>query len=138
LIWSLFLSNWITSLIGLSLVNPMARLGTIRTSRLIPVILCLAMIGAIQYRGLATDAVCAAIFGLLGYLMKRHQWPRVPLVIAMSLALLFETNLHLTLRLQELGRIDFWARPAVLLLSGLILFNLFLPLLLRRLRALRS
>jgi len=138
LIWSLFLSNWITSLIGLSLVNPMARLGTIRTSRLIPVILCLAMIGAIQYRGLAADAVCAAIFGLLGYLMKRHQWPRVPLVIAMSLALLFETNLHLTLRLQELGRIDFWARPAVLLLAGLILFNLFLPLLLRRLRALRS
>jgi TctA family transporter len=76
LIWSLFLSNWITSLLGLSLVNPMARLGTIRTSRLIPVILVLAMIGAIQYRGLAADAACAAAFGLLGYLMKRHHWPR--------------------------------------------------------------
>jgi TctA family transporter len=138
LIWSLFLSNWITSLLGLSLVNPMARLGTIRTSRLIPVILALAMIGATQYRGLPADAACAAIFGLLGYLMKRHRWPRVPLVIAMSLALLLETNLHLTLRLQELGRINFWSRPVVLLLLVLIVFNLFLPLLLRKVRAIHA
>ncbi len=39
LIWSLFLSNWLTSLLGLSLVTPMARLSTLRTSRLVPVIL---------------------------------------------------------------------------------------------------
>jgi putative tricarboxylic transport membrane protein len=126
-----------TSLLGLSLVNPMARLGTIRTSRLIPVILALAMIGAIQYRGMVADAVCAVAFGLVGFLMKRHGWPRVPLVIAMALALLLETNLHLTLRLQELGRIDFWSRPVVLLLLALIMFNLFLPLLLRKVRSLR-
>ncbi len=36
-------------------------------------------------------------------MMKRHRWHRVPMVIAMSLAPLFETNLHLTLRLQTLG-----------------------------------
>jgi putative tricarboxylic transport membrane protein len=137
LIWSLFLSNWLTSLLGLSLVNPMARLSTLRTSRLIPVILALAMIGAIQYRGLLGDAVCALVFGVVGYLMKRRAWPRVPLVIAMALALLFETNLHLTLRLQELGRIDFWSRPVVLLLTALIVLNLTLPTLLPRLRGAR-
>src|SRR5262245_27074907 len=84
LIWSLFLSNWITSLLGLALVNPMAKLSTIRTSRLIPVILSLAMIGAVHYRGIAGDAVCAVVFGVIGFLMKRHRWPRVPLIIAMS------------------------------------------------------
>jgi putative tricarboxylic transport membrane protein len=138
LIWSLFLSNWLTSLLGVSLINPMARLSTIRTSRLIPVILALAIIGAVQYRGMVGDAVCAVAFGVAGFLMKRHQWPRVPLVIAMALALLFETNLHLTLRLQELGRIAFWSRPVVLVLLALILFNLFLPTLLRTFRPLRD
>jgi TctA family transporter len=138
LIWSLFLSNWVTSLLGLSLVTPMARLSTIRTTRLIPVILTLAMLGVIQYRGLPADAVCAVAFGLVGFMMKRHRWPRVPLVIAMSLAPLFETNLHLTLRLQELGRIDFWSRPIVLVLLALILLNMFLPAILQRLRVFRA
>jgi TctA family transporter len=138
LIWSLFLSNWITSLLGLALVNPMARLSTIRTTRLIPFILALSVFGALQYRGLVADVVCAAVFGVVGYLMKRYDWPRIPLVIALALAPLLETNLHLTLRLQELGRIDFWSRPLVLLLAALTLAGLFLPPFLGRLRALRE
>ncbi|MEE4292350.1 MAG: tripartite tricarboxylate transporter permease [Xanthomonadales bacterium] len=138
LIWSLFLSNWITSLLGLALVNPMARLSTIRTTRLLPVILVLAVMGAMQYRGLVADAVCAVLFGIFGYAMKRSGWPRIPLVIALALAPTFESNLHLTMRLHELGRIDFWARPVVLALAVLTLANLFLSPFLRRLRAMRQ
>jgi TctA family transporter len=134
LIWSLFISNWITSLLGLAMVNPMARLGAVRTTRLIPVILVLAVIGSFQYRGLLADVVCAVLFGILGYLMKRHDWPRIPLVIALVLAPLFETNLHLTLRLVELGRIDFWSRPIVLILFALTCASLFLPIVSRYLR----
>ena len=138
LIWSLFLSNWITSLLGLALVNPMARLSTIRTTRLIPVILALAVLGALQFRGLMADVVCAALFGLLGYVMKRLHWSRIPMVIALALAPLFETNLHLTLRLQELDRIDFWSRPVVIGLVILTLGNLFLPAILARLKSMRG
>ena len=138
LIWSLFLSNWITSLLGLSLVNPMARLSTIRTTRLMPFIISLSVIGSLQYRGMIEDVVCAVLFGVIGYLMKRYDWPRVPLVIAMALAPLFETNLHLTLRLQELGRIDFWSRPVVLVLILLTLTNFLLPHFLGKLRSIRA
>jgi TctA family transporter len=128
LIWSLFLSNWITSVIGILLVNPMARLTTVRTGRLIPLILIFAAIGAIQYRGLIADLFCTVAFGVLGYLMKRFDWPRIPLVMALALAPLFENSLHLTLRLHELGRIDFWSRPIVIVLLILTLFSLMLPL----------
>lgn len=127
LIWSLFLSNWITSLLGLSMVGPLARLSTISTARLIPVILALAAVGAVQYRGLWLDLACAVAFGFLGYFMKRHDWPRLPLVMAFALASLFETNLHLTLRLHELGRIDFWSRPVVIVLLLLSAANFVLP-----------
>lgn len=137
LVWSLFLSNWITSLLGLLLVNPMARLSTIRTTRLVPVILALAALGAIQYRGYLADLICAVVFGVVGYLMKRHDWPRIPLVMALALAPLFENSLHLTLRLHELGRIDFWSRPVVIVLLVLTVFNLVLPPFLGKLRKIR-
>ena len=38
LIWSLFLSNWMTSIVGLLLVKPLARLTTLRVQTLVPVI----------------------------------------------------------------------------------------------------
>lgn len=138
LIWSLFLSNWVTSLLGVCFVNPLARLTTVRTGRLVPIILVLAATGAIQYRGLLGDLFCAVAFGALGYLMKRYDWPRIPLVMAMALAPLFENSLHLTLRLQELGRIDFWSRPAVLVLLVLTILTLVLPPFSKRLRDLRN
>jgi TctA family transporter len=55
----------------------------------------------------------------------------------MALAPLFENNLHLTLRLHELGRIDFWSRPLVIMLLILTVFNLVLPSFLGRIRAIR-
>jgi len=137
LIWSLFVSNWITSLLGLAVVTPMARLSVVRTTRLIPLILALAALGATQFRGLMEDFVCAFLFAILGYCMKRCDWPRIPLVIALALAPMFENNLQLTLRLQELDRINFWTRPGVIALIVLTSLNLFLPLFLGQLRAIR-
>lgn len=138
LIWSLFLSNWLTSLLGLALVGPMTRLSSINTRYLVPVILVLALLSSYYYRGLWQDVLCAAIFGVLGYLMKRHDWPRIPLLIAFALAPLLEVNLYLTLRLHELGRIDFWSRPLVLVLLLMAVANVALPGTLRGLRRLRA
>jgi putative tricarboxylic transport membrane protein len=138
LIWSLFLSNWLTSLLGLALVSPMARLSSIKTRYLVPVILALALASAYYYRGLWQDVVCAVSFGLLGYLMKRYDWPRIPLLIAFALAPLLEANLYLTMRLHELERIDFWSRPLVLLLLLMTVANIALPGTLQGLRRLHS
>jgi TctA family transporter len=127
LIWALFLSNWITSLVGLAVSGPLARITVLRTQILAPIILCLAAIGAVATRGLLGDLVVAAAFGLLGYLMRRHGWSRVPLAIGFVLGAAFEANLLLTLRLQELGRINMLERPVVLGLALLILATLLLP-----------
>jgi TctA family transporter len=41
----------------------------------------------------------------------------------------FETNFHITLRLQQVGRINVWTRPVTLSLIVLAVFTLALPLL---------
>lgn len=115
LIWSLFLSNWLTSLVGLSAVRPLARLTTIATARLAPPILVLAAVGAFTYRGRLSDVFIAFGFGLVGFGLKRFEWPRIAFVIAFILGPLFEQNLNLSLSLHRLGRLNLWTHPSVLI-----------------------
>jgi putative tricarboxylic transport membrane protein len=131
LIWSLFFSNWMTSILGVAVASPLARLTVIRTHLLIPIILVLATLGAFVYRGQVADVVVAVLFAFIGYHMKKLDWPRIPLVIGMVLGPLFEDNLHLTLQLHSLGRTDFWSRPIAMILLVLTLGSLALPHLMR-------
>ena len=132
LIWSLFLSNWLTSLLGLAIVNPLSRMTTIRVSLIIPIILALATLGAYLSNGRIEDVFVAYIFAFFGYGMKKFGWSRIPLLLGLVLGPLFENSFHLTLRLQELGRIDFFARPIVLILLGLLTISFVLPTLRNR------
>ena len=127
LIWSLFLSNWLTSLLGLATVKPLVRLTIVRTHLLVPIILVIATMGAYIYRGRLEDVFVAYVFGFMGYYMKRYGWPRIPLVIALVLGSLFENSFHLTLKLHQLERIDFWARPITMVLLGLSIVTLSMP-----------
>ena len=128
LIWSLFLTNWLTSLFGIALVGLYARLTTIRTEVLIAPLIVIATVGAYLYRGQESDVVIAYVFAGLGYLMKVFDWPRIPMMIALVLGPLFERNLQLVLRLQELGRIEFFARPLVVAFLLLTATGLLVPL----------
>jgi TctA family transporter len=135
LIWSLFLSNWLTSLLGLAAVHPLNRMTTIPIHLIIPPLLMAATVGAYMHQGRIEDVFLAYGFGLLGYAMKTFNWPRIPLVIALVLGPLFENSFHLTMRLQTLGRIDFFTRPVVLMLMALTVGSLaapFLPVYRRR------
>ena len=120
LIWALFISNWITSVVGLAVVRPLSRLTLVRTRRLIPPIVILAALGALAVHGRVADVWVAMAFGVIGYLMKKHHWSRVAFVMALVLGPLFEQNLQLTLDLQRFDRIDFWARPSVIVIIALI------------------
>jgi putative tricarboxylic transport membrane protein len=127
LIWALFLSNWLTSIMGMLIVNPVARLTVVRTRVLIPILLAVTTVGAFMSQGRIEDVFTAFIFGLVGLAMKRHGWPRVPLLVALVLGSLFEINFHITWRLHELGRINFWTRPIAMVLLGLTFASLALP-----------
>ena len=129
LIGSLFLSNWITSILGLSLVNPLVRLTTVRLNLLVPVLLVLVVVGSFVYRGRVEDVWLAVVFGAVGYYLKKHGWPVIPLVIGLVLGPVFEDNLHLTLQLQKLERINFWTRPIAMTLLGLTIMSVASPLL---------
>jgi TctA family transporter len=129
LIWSLFLSNWLTSLLGVAAIRPLTTLTVARTSLLVPVIVALAALGAFAHHGRLIDVAVAFGFGIVGYYMKKYGWSRIPLVIALVLAPLFEGYLHLTLQLHDLGRINFWTRPVAMGLMAVTIVSLGLRIL---------
>lgn len=128
LIWSLFLSNWLTSILGLAAIGPLARLTTTRAQPLTFAIVVVVTAGAYVYRGRMEDVLAAFVFGVFGYYLNKHHWPRIPLVIGLVLGPLFERNFHITRQLQRLGRIDFWSRPAAMTLLALTLLSLAVSL----------
>jgi putative tricarboxylic transport membrane protein len=132
LIWSLFLSNWVTSIAGLLLVGPLARLTTVRVGVVAPLVFALAAVGAYADQQRVGDVVLAFAFGAVGYYMKRHGWPRIPLVVALLLGAGLERHLHITLRLHELGRLDLLGRPIAAVLLVLVAVNLWAPMRRRR------
>jgi len=127
LIWSLFFSNWMTSIVGIAVVGPLVRLTVIRTQLLSPIIFSFTTLGAYIYRGRIEDVIVVFLFGFVGYYMKKYEWPRAPLVIALVLGSLFETNFHITLKLHQLDRINFWTRPISMVLFGLAVISLAVP-----------
>ncbi|WP_068110987.1 tripartite tricarboxylate transporter permease [Tropicimonas marinistellae] len=132
LIWSLFFSNWLTSILGVAISGQLARITLIQTRFLVPVIFALVAVAAIVNRGRPEDLILAAVFGLFGYALKVYRWPRVPLVIALVLGGMFETNLHLTMRLYSFGRIDLLDRPVALVLLALLIGTIVLPIIGRK------
>jgi len=134
LIWSLFLSNWLTSAVGMLLVHPLARLTTLRLELLVPIVLALATVGAYADQQQIGDVAVAFAFGITGYYMKKHGWPRMPLIVALLLGGGIERHLHITARLHELGRLDVAARPLLVVMLIVTAASMALPWLRRRAR----
>ncbi|MBL0712269.1 MAG: tripartite tricarboxylate transporter permease [Desulfosarcina sp.] len=132
LIWSLFLSNWLTSIFGLSMVNLMARVTVMPVQYLGPFIILIATMAAFIRQGQLGDVVVVSLFGIFGYYMKKYDWPRITLVIALVLGGLFENSFHLTMRLHDLGRVIFWQRPIAMGICALTIFSLCWPWVRRR------
>jgi len=128
LIWSLFFSNWLTSILGLSVITPLSRLTHIRTDLLVPGLLLVATVGAFLFRGEIFDVALAYLFAGLGYWMKIRDWPRIPMMIALVLGPLFERNFLLVVQLYDVDRLDLWDRPMAVFISFLVLVAVGYPL----------
>jgi TctA family transporter len=127
LIWALFISNQLTSILGVMIINQVVRFTVIRTQLMVPFIFILAVIGAYAERKAMGDVLLTFIFGILGYLMKKNEYPRVSLVIALILGELFEVNFRQAMRLYEFGRLNFFDRPIFLALLIFTVLSLLYP-----------
>ncbi|NNE53009.1 MAG: tripartite tricarboxylate transporter permease, partial [Sulfitobacter sp.] len=86
-------------------------------------ILLLSFVGVYSIRNSAVDCAIAAVFGLLGFILKRLNLPIVPIILGMVLGGIMEVKLRASMnRVKE--PMDFIDRPIAFLLFCVILIIL--------------
>jgi len=97
MVWVMVIANIFGAVSLYPLSGWMGKLAFIRGSLLIPPIMILAGIGASLIRGHWQDFVLVGVFGLLGFGMKKWDFPRPPLILGFILGRLAEDYLHKSL-----------------------------------------
>ncbi len=128
---SMFLGNLFLLVLNLPLVGLFARI--LQTPRwiLMPLITMLCVVGAYTINGSEFDVLLVLLFGLLGYAMRRADFPLAPLILGVVLGDLIETNFRRALIYSDGEFTIFFESTICWVLWALALLSLLAPSLVR-------
>ncbi len=112
---------------GLLFSSGFANISKVPTIIMIPAIIAVCCMGGFAIGNTTFEVTLLIAFGIVGFLMKRFDFPIPPLTIGLVLGNLFETNLRRSLILSKGSPFIFFERPISLAILVLSLVFLFLP-----------
>jgi len=125
-VWINFVSNIITVGICFLILNQLVRVTYIRANLVTPFILLLIYLGAFAEKNTFEDMILVLVFGMLGWVLLRLNWPRPPLILGLVLGPIAENRLFLST--DNYG--PAWLlRPGVLIIILVTLAGAFYPFL---------
>lgn len=122
IIWTLAIANVIGATASLLLIRQISKLTLIPAIKLVPFLLVILLVGSYQSTRHFGDIIFFLVIGLLGWVMKRLDWPRPPLLIGFVLATGAER--YLWLSMSRFGT-DWLTRPGVLILLVITIFLIY-------------
>jgi putative tricarboxylic transport membrane protein len=128
LIASMYLGNIVGLIVVLTTVPWWAAILRIPFSVIAPVIIVVCSIGAYTVHSSMFDVAMMLVFGIFGYLFKKLHYPLAPLVLALVLGDMAETNFRQSMLSSQGALSIFWANPLVGTLMGLSIIMLLVPL----------
>jgi len=132
-VWGFIASCWVGNIIGIFLVLAFAPLFAavlqIRFAIFMPVIIYVCAIGAYAVNNRMIDIYYMIIFGILGYLFKKLDYPIAPMVLALVLGDMAEQALRQSLIMSRGNPLIFFHPPIALPIMVLALIIFFWPLL---------
>jgi putative tricarboxylic transport membrane protein len=128
LIASMYLGNVVGLIVVLTCVPLFAAILRVPFSIIAPVILVICAIGAYTVHNSIFDVWLMLVFGLLGYVFKKLDYPMAPLVLALVLGDRAEDSFRQSMLGPEGSLGVFFANPLVGTITGAALLLLFWPL----------
>ena len=125
LVWTVALANVLGCGICLIFARQLASIAQIKVGILAPVVLSIIFIGAFQATRQWGDIVALLGFGLLGWVMKRVNWPRPPLLLGLVLGGLLERYMFISF--QRYGT-DWLSRPIVIGVLLITAYSILKPI----------
>ena len=123
------LANLVMGVLGLLIARYIAKVTVVPVSVLAPVIVVLAALGSYAVNLSMMDVWVMVIFGLIGYLMRKHDMITSPIVLAIILGPLAEKNLLRSLVVKKSATFVgyYMSRPIVLVMLALSIISIALP-----------
>jgi putative tricarboxylic transport membrane protein len=124
LVASMYLGNVILLILNIPLIPLFAQILKLPSYVLYPVIFGIAMIGVYSVSDSLFDLVLLTFFGLLGYGMRKLDYPQAPLILGMVLGDAMERALRQSLMMSQGDLLILVSRPlsaGLLLLTAIIL-----------------
>jgi putative tricarboxylic transport membrane protein len=134
LVASLYVGNVMLLVLNLPLIGLWVKILKIPYHFLFSLILLFCIIGSYTTNNNPYDVIVMALFGLVGYLMKKLNYEPAPLILALVLGPIMEKAFQRSLMISDGGFGIFFTRPisASFLILGLLI--LFSPLFLKKKR----
>ena len=124
----MYLGNLVGLIIVLTMVPMFAAILRIPFSIIAPIILVICAIGAYTVHNSTFDVVMMLVFGIIGYVLKKTDYPLAPMVLAIVLGDKAEEAFRQSLLASQGNLGVFWSNPLVSSIMALGLIALFWPL----------
>ena len=138
LFFAFIIANILMLGMGLLTVRVADKIITIPGSLLMPIVITLCVVGGYAVNNSTFDLLIVAIFGTLGYFMTKFDIPQPPLLLAMILSPIAETNFRRALSISQNDYSIFYTSPVtciILLVSLLIVCNPIISKIFRSIKA---
>ena len=122
---SLFVGNILMLVFGLLGVLLFCRVVELPKRIIIPVIVTLSMVGAYSMNNSIFDVWVCIAFGGIGYIMQKVEMPSSPIILAVILGPMAESNLRRAVLMYEGGYSFLWTRPITIVFLALALLSLY-------------
>ena len=114
-VWMIAIASVIATLILLGLIRYVVKLALMPGHLIVPGVVLFIFMGAWLGGASLGDWISCALFGVVGFLMKKGNWPRPPVVLALVLGGILEGYYQISVRVyQGVGWLN---RPIVIGLS---------------------
>ncbi len=126
--WAFFMANVLTLILAFSTIKLWVRILQVPKRVLLPIIGILCVIGSYALRNTFFDTATMLFFGLLGYFMKKYEFPVVPMLLAIVLGPALEQNLRMALIISQGNPSIFVTHPISLAFLIIAFFSFTGPL----------
>lgn len=128
LIIGLALGALMLLVLGLSLTRYLVYVMRIPKPFLITGVAGIAFMAALAVTGLMFDVRLVLLFGVIGFLMRKFDFPPAPLILAMVLGFMIETSLRRSLIISNGDWSVFFTRPISGVILTVALLSFFYPI----------
>ena len=121
---ALMLANLAMLLVGMCGVRFFSKIISVNKQILLPIILIVSLVGAYSINQNVFDIGVAIAFGLIGYLLQKYDFPLSPILLALILGPLSESNFRRFMQIEDGNFASIFSRPICVVFMVLSLGSL--------------